>query len=328
MLRTAERLTLAVLLLVAPACGGGGPGADPAAPVAMAFVHRVAAENWELRAGSATVVGTAFDEPASNGRPDRILHVNGGFFGAPIVPTVYYDADAERWGVLYPSSVTAAPDPAVHIFGVLVREPGPDDFVHTALPSNIDLNYTHVSHPLLDANPSAILLVTNRSTDATPARNVGVFFDTPTGMWAIFNEDRSNLAVGTEFNVSVLNDHPDAFLHTTNAGNVRDDHTVISHPLTNGHSGDLVLGTHVWNPAGASSGPYNNHPIVVGSQPGVILIGSEDLRAAVLNQSAGPGLMPEGAGFNLIVLRGDFLPDPISGGLPPRPGGGGGILVP
>ena len=79
-------------------------------------------------------------------------------------------------------------------------------FVQAATSANSFSDYTTIDAPSLDNQPNRRLLVTpNWNPGGAPGvynnHPIGVFYDTYTGHWCIFNEDRAPIQPGTFFNV-------------------------------------------------------------------------------------------------------------------------------
>ena len=128
-------------------------------------------------------------------------------------------------------------------------------------------------------------------------RNVGVWYDSNAGRWAIFNQDLFGMAEGAAFEVTVVPPGGPAFVHQAADGNTSGESTYLDSPLTNGVPGAVLSVTQSWNPAGAAGGVYNDHP--VGAR-----------YDAAVNQWAVHNLdgarMPRGASFNVgVSLQGE-----------------------
>ncbi len=87
-------------------------------------------------------------------------------------------------------------------------EPIDSVFVHRATTESISSNSTYLDNRLINDNPDAILSVTqNWNPEGDDGiyndHPVGVWYDDPTGRWAIFNEDRASMPEGAAFNVVV-----------------------------------------------------------------------------------------------------------------------------
>jgi hypothetical protein len=80
------------------------------------------------------------------------------------------------------------------------------------------------------------------------------------------------------------------FTHTATAASITDNYTVMGHALAFCQPKAIVFATPNWNPGGAASGVYNNHPI------GVFYLPSSN-RWAIFNQDK--AAMPVNASFNV-----------------------------
>jgi serine/threonine protein kinase len=97
--------------------------------------------------------------------------------------------------------------------GVEPGEPGGESaFVHRAAADNISSNSTYLDDPLANGNPDSFIIVTpNWNPDGTGTYNdhpIGVWYDSGSGRWAIFNQDREEMPEGAAFNVVVWDEPP------------------------------------------------------------------------------------------------------------------------
>jgi hypothetical protein len=88
-------------------------------------------------------------------------------------------------------------------------------FVHRATPENISANSTYLDNPQTNDDPNVILYVTQNwnpggDTGTYNDHPIGVWYDSSTQRWAIFNQDREALPDGAAFNVAVLEDPTEA----------------------------------------------------------------------------------------------------------------------
>jgi hypothetical protein len=82
-------------------------------------------------------------------------------------------------------------------------------FVHRATPENISANSTYLNNPQTNNEPNVILYVTQNwnpggDTGTYNDHPIGVWYDSSTQRWAIFNQDREAMPEGAAFNVAVL----------------------------------------------------------------------------------------------------------------------------
>jgi hypothetical protein len=88
-------------------------------------------------------------------------------------------------------------------------------FIQHATSENISANSTYIDNSLTNANPNAVLYVTqnwNPGGNAGTYNNhpVGVWYDPARQRWAIFNQDREAMPEGAAFNVAVLRETTEA----------------------------------------------------------------------------------------------------------------------
>ncbi len=169
-------------------------------------------------------------------------------------------------------------------------------FVHTATPSNIIFNWTIIDHPLINADPNAIIFVTQNWNPGGEGEiynnhNIGVWYDDVTERWAIFNQNESLMPQGAAFNVLIPDADLSVFVHTASAANIIENYTEIDNPLSNNNSDALVFITQNWNP-GNIGGTYNDHPVGVWYD-------SLAQKWAVFNEDGAD--MPEDAAFNVLI---------------------------
>lgn len=84
-----------------------------------------------------------------------------------------------------------------------------------------------------------------------------------------------------------------AFVHHATSENISANSTYLDNALINGDPNVILYVTQSWNPGGGS-GTYNDHPIGVWYD-------ADTQRWAIFNQDR--GTMPEGAAFNVAVLK-------------------------
>ena len=259
------------------------------------FVHTATDDNI---AGNATYINHSL----TNGNPNAILFVtqnwnpSGGEIGVyndhPI--GVYYASLSQKWAI-FNQDDAAMPNGAA--FNILIPSVDTSFFVHTATAANIVANNTVIDHPLTNANPNAILFVTqnwNPGGGGGEINNhpIGVFYNDDEQKWGIFNQDTtSTMPLDAAFNVLIPPAGMDLFIHT--ATNIAVHYSYINHPLTNDNPNATVLVTQNWNPGGGEVGVYNNQSI------GVFYSISMQ-QWAIFNQDRAD--MPDGAAFNIVVV--------------------------
>ena len=251
------------------------------------FVHTATAGN-----SADTYIANAL----TNGNPNAIVFVTPNWDPGGACPCVYDNHNlgvgytGTHWGIL---SQDNAAIPVNAAFNVLVLVPASAFFVQTATASNIAGAATFIDHPLTNGHPYALVFVTSNWNPggACPCvydnHNIGVYYKSPAGPWAIFNQDHVAMPVGAAFNVIIPPPGANVFVHTATSFSC--NCTIIDDPLTNGNPNALVFVTPNWNP-GDVGGTFDDHPIGVLYNAGQWLIFNQDLAA-----------MPVGAAFNVFV---------------------------
>ena len=177
----------------------------------------------------------------------------------------YYSTSKTQWSVFNEDSVNMVASPAFNIF---VPPQNGTSFTHTAGAATISNDLTRMDHPSLNNNSSALVF-------ALPAFNpngviagpgyynhfTGVYYDTASGKWGIYNEDFNPVEENAAFFVYVANTAIDvAFKHTTAAGNISANYTTLDHPKLNGNPNAVVIVQHVYatNRLDSASGVWYN----------------------------------------------------------------------
>ncbi len=93
-------------------------------------------------------------------------------------------------------------------FDVSALEPSETVFIHLATSESISENSTYLENRLINANPEAILFVTQNWNPGGEGGTynehpIGVWYDSDAQRWAIFNQDRAAIPEGAAFNVLV-----------------------------------------------------------------------------------------------------------------------------
>jgi len=91
---------------------------------------------------------------------------------------------------------------------------------------------TTLDHPLLNGNPTAIIVVTQTVGPANP-HPIDVFYNSTQLRWQIWNSDLAKMPLGSVFQVLVV-DADSAFVHTTEPTNILVHLTLLDHPSLNG----------------------------------------------------------------------------------------------
>ena len=292
-LRAIAWLGLVVAVIHLGACGGSGganPGAGGQVPAANAGADQsvdsgemvsLAGSAVDLSGSGLTYVWTQVSGPAvvlSDATDPLATFTAPAVIGSPEVVTLRLTA-TDANGQSDSDEVSITIQPMQH-------------FIHNAEAGNIIGHSTFIDSPLTNGNPAAILIVTQKYNGVYNDHPIGVWYEGLTGRWAIFNQDIAVMPAGAEFNVRVVTDDPNAFVHTAGPGSITNNFTRISHPELDGNPGARLLVTQNYNPGGAG-GVYNAQPI------GVWYTGTE--RHSIYNQNNAVA-MPVGASFNVLII--------------------------
>jgi hypothetical protein len=211
---------------------------------------------------------------------------------------------APFWLALTAAGALTAATPMADASAAVANVTVTSHFVWKATAANSSGDSTFINNFATNGRPGDLLFITPNRTqggvcgsdtssvcvdDTSP---VGVWYDTSTGRWAIFNEDRSAIPAGASFNVLVVPAASSSvFVQTATAGNSSGDFTYINSPHTNGLPGTMLMITPVWNPGG-TGGTFNNHAT------GVWYDNSKRQWAILNEDKAG---MTANASFNVMV---------------------------
>jgi hypothetical protein len=214
-------------------------------------------------ASSANVSGnrTTLSDIRLNAKPDAFLYVTANFNPGG-GPGFYNDA---QLGVLYNTSLNRwqifNENGAAMPIGAKFNYWAPNadaSIVHTATAATIPSNMPHVSRLSFglgdDGNPNLRLIVQQR--EGTNNHAVGVWFDTGSKRWYVYNEDGSPMLVGTKFNVVHASTLLAGFTHVSSSTNIFDNSTRIANPnLDNQPTAQFVV-THNFKAGSGSGGVY------------------------------------------------------------------------
>ncbi|MEM7087768.1 MAG: T9SS type A sorting domain-containing protein [Bacteroidota bacterium] len=134
-------------------------------------------------------------------------------------------------------------------------------FVHTATAGNISADASFITHPDLDGNPNAKILVTHTwnppgSGGVYNQEVTGVFYSNGENQWGVYNESGVPMTVGSSYNIYIAQG-PGTVLHVAdiaNQGSV-DSYSIVNHPDLNGNPNARLLLTTYYN----ENGVRNNH---------------------------------------------------------------------
>lgn len=127
-------------------------------------------------------------------------------------------------------------------------------YVHIATSANTFSHVTYLDNPILNGNPDAHFLFSQQYNVTSNNHVTGIWYNTAQGKWAIFNEDLTNLSLGTKFNI-FLPQESEVRVFVANSSNS------YGHQLTlDGYSeGDWLFQNNYFNPGGVyNPNKYSN----------------------------------------------------------------------
>jgi len=137
-------------------------------------------------------------------------------------------------------------------------------FVHTATAGNISADASYISHPDLDGNPDAQILISHSwnppgSSGVYNDNNTGVFYSNSQNQWGVYNESGAGMVVGSSYNVYIGDG--DVVLHIADLANQATNpvYSIINHPDLNGNPNARIVLTTYFNP----NGLRNDHSYAV-----------------------------------------------------------------
>lgn len=160
---------------------------------------------------------TLIDHPLTNNNPNALVFITPLFtdtsdvyVNAPV--GVYYRETNQKWAIFSQDALVGIPANAA--FNVQVLNASDLTFVHKVTPANYHPFLNHVTvidHPLLNNNPFARLIITQNWNPGNVGgvyndHHIGVWYDTITSRWTIFNQDTVALPENAAFNVNILDD--------------------------------------------------------------------------------------------------------------------------
>lgn len=203
---------------------------------------------------------TSIDNSATNGNANKLLFVtqlySGKYNNHPF--GVWYSNG--KWTIYQENRVALD---AGSTYNILAVDASDKAFQHKAVATNITSNWTTIDHPSCNNNPNAVLLVTQNWKGTYNPKSIGVWYNS--GKWTIYNQDRSAMPVGTNFNVLVLpkgntnisNGTASIFTANTTAKKNNYGNHLANLPLTK-NSAKLFVTQNF-----GKSGPYNVHESAV-----------------------------------------------------------------
>lgn len=255
---------------------------------------------------------TTLSNNATDGKPGAILLVtqkNGTINDNEI--GVWYNAG--KWKIFNQNRQAM---PANASFNVLVIDPATVNkaFVHTTSTGNTSGHITTLESRLTNNQANAMVFVTQRygKYNTVP---VGVWYNG--GKWKIYNEDRSQMPLGTQFNVLVVNQGKisglnnmsgESFIHTTTAPKtavmtrpniaIRPNTKVIKPTTT---SAPPVIIDHNATNNKADAGVFVTQVYLGAYNPNVIAVRYKAPNWTIINQNK-KAILPKTA-FNVLSLE-------------------------
>ncbi len=150
---------------------------------------------------SSGINSTEIDRAGMN--DNRNLHVQitqhwTGTYNPHPVGVLYF---ADRWRIV---NTDVANIPTNANFNVYYQTPSKSAWEHRAVAANTINNFTYLDHPAIQGVNCAQLQVTQSTSQGIfNGSPIGVGYEGVTGRWYIFNQDISNMAENTTFNVMI-----------------------------------------------------------------------------------------------------------------------------
>jgi hypothetical protein len=245
--------SISTIMFAQYAPGGDAPPISPG----KHFIHISTTSN-------STSNWTTIDNPNTNSNPTAKLFITHNYnaSGSGVyndhVSGLWYNSTS--WTIFNEDGTPIIENSAYHI--LVADENQSTVFQHTARPSNINSNWTALTHPQLDGNPNARILVTQILIDTAANtynnREIGVFYN-GANKWAIFNENMDAMPNGASFNILILN-NDNSILHTAVSGNIQGSTTKIDLPALNNNPNAIIYVTQTWNGGGAP-GVFNTQKV-------------------------------------------------------------------
>jgi len=141
---------------------------------------------------------TTINNPATDNKANALLFITNVYGQYDNhVSGVWYSGG--KW-IIYHENMKSMPTNAK--YNVLVMKPSDKAFMHRAAAGNTSSHITTINHPSCNGNPNAVLLVTQNYKRAYNAKAVGVWYNG--SKWTIYNQDKTKMPSGANFNVLVL----------------------------------------------------------------------------------------------------------------------------
>lgn len=142
---------------------------------------------------------TTIENSATNGKSDALLFVtqvySGKYNNHPF--GVWYSGG--KWLIYQENKQEMDVGTAYNILAV---QPSSSAFMHKSEPANTSGHITTIDNPNCNGNPNAVLFVTQNWKGTYNAKSVAVWYNG--SKWTIYNQDKTAMPSGTNFNVMVL----------------------------------------------------------------------------------------------------------------------------
>jgi len=245
------------------------------------FVHRTTSSNINGHM-------TTLDNASVNGQSDALLFITQRY-------GKYNNHQAGVWysggkWLIYNEDKAAMPDNT--LFNVMAVKASDRAFMHKATTGNIDKNWTVIDHPKCNNKPNAVILVTQNWKGTYNPKALGVWY---TGSrWAIYNQDKSAMPSGTNFNVMVLEEGTalgSANVFIAKATSTTKNNSLGKYIASTGvtNTGATLFVTQNWK----NNGPYNDHVEAVWHDGKAWTVYNQDKQT-----------IPDNAKFNVVSFGG------------------------
>jgi hypothetical protein len=255
-------------------------------------------------AANITGSATAINNIAAFYSPTILLFVSPMEASGGVCPCIYdtspigvdYDSSAGTWDIFNEDGSAMQVGETFNVLAV--PKPTANAFVQTATASDSGGDSTFINSTATNDRPGAVLEVTPRVNGDVTFENhsVGVWYDTSTSKWAVFNEDQATMdeSGNATFNVlvgSVGTGGGKNLIQKATSVNISDSLTKVNSSTTNGDPNAFVIETPSWNPGG-KGGTYDTSPTGVATD-------GQDIFVA--NELGTP--MARKAAFNLLMFN-------------------------
>ncbi len=157
--------------------------------------------NTFTHTAASTSSGTVINKSGLNLNPEKILQVSQhwtGVYNPHPFGILYFD---EVWFIV---NLDLSDIPMNASFNVYFQEQSKSAYRHVATAANTFNNFTYLSNPLINGVSCAQIQVTQSTKNGVfNTSPVGVFYNTISQRWAVFNQNSTDIAVNTTFHVLI-----------------------------------------------------------------------------------------------------------------------------